>query len=368
MPAPDQDFILAPVKTALRVALEPAQNALNSLLLLNRAEGLSGLDEWVTRTLISLTPAQQHTNRVVLTGLYYAITPTRSWPSFPAYVDNLERQNPQTLRDRVFAAYFYIASKSSKATSPLPEMSTLLASQDTFLDFLLQHFSSSHIDEQVEGDAYQLLKDPPAMQTQIVSHLRAMWNNVLAAEWERTVPTLQTCVEAFRQIDFRGLSPQEAAERVIGKQLPEKWACMLEKRELETMREVVFVPSAHLGPYLGKFITDQTFWLLFGARQPEGVERSYPDLSRSELLVRLNALADDTRIRILRLLAEKGELCSPEIMDELNLSQSAASRHLKQLSANGYITERRRENAKCYSLNQERIENSLSALSHFLLG
>jgi hypothetical protein len=39
--------------------------------------------------------------------------------------------------------------------------------------------------------------------------------------------------------------------------------------------------------------------------------------------------------------AEKGEQRSQEIMERLELSQSATSRHLKQLSATGYLAERR---------------------------
>jgi DNA-binding MarR family transcriptional regulator len=54
-------------------------------------------------------------------------------------------------------------------------------------------------------------------------------------------------------------------------------------------------------------------------------------------------------------------------MDQLELSQSAVSRHLKQLSATGYLNERRCEGAKCYKLNPERIEDTLSAIAAFLL-
>ena len=53
-------------------------------------------------------------------------------------------------------------------------------------------------------------------------------------------------------------------------------------------------------------------------------------------------------------------------MVQLDLNQSAASRHLRQLSAAGYITERRRDVAKCYSLNRERINDTFRALDRFL--
>jgi DNA-binding transcriptional ArsR family regulator len=54
-------------------------------------------------------------------------------------------------------------------------------------------------------------------------------------------------------------------------------------------------------------------------------------------------------------------------MEQLNLSQSAASRHLKQLSATGYLSERRCAGAKCYRLNPERIEATLRATAAFFV-
>ena len=91
-------------------------------------------------------------------------------------------------------------------------------------------------------------------------------------------------------------------------------------------------------------------------------------LNRSDILVRINALIDDVRSRILKLLLNEGELRSQEIIEILVLCQSAASRHLKQLSAMGYISERRSAGAKCFELNRERIDSSLKAISFYLLG
>jgi DNA-binding transcriptional ArsR family regulator len=53
-------------------------------------------------------------------------------------------------------------------------------------------------------------------------------------------------------------------------------------------------------------------------------------------------------------------------MRELDLSQSATSRHLKQLSATGYLIERRCEGAKCYALNEDRVDDTMRAISGFL--
>jgi DNA-binding transcriptional ArsR family regulator len=113
-------------------------------------------------------------------------------------------------------------------------------------------------------------------------------------------------------------------------------------------------------------MVNRTLYLLFGARQPQGAVNLSPELSRSELLVRVTALADDTRLRILHFIAQNGEQRSPDVIRHLNLSQSAASRHLQQLSATGYLVERWREGSKWYSLNPDRIDDTFRALSRFL--
>ncbi len=363
MPLLDEAFVHKPTKTTIHIALEPVQNGLNSLLLFNKVDMLSGYGEWITETAVSLTPTQRHLNQVVLEGLHYAVIPTQSWSSFPAYLEYLQAQKPESLRNRVFAAYDAMPCRSDNVGPT--NLDQVLANPGTFLDYLYVRFPETHIKVSVETEAYRLLKDPPVMKQTIIDHLREMWDSYLSAEWRRTLPMLQASVNAYNQLDLSNMTPLEVAQKIIGHELPEKWTNHLLHDDLD---QIIFVPSAHLGPYLGKFLQERTLRLFFGARQPQGISVGSPDLSRSDLLVRLNALADDTRLRILTLLKEENELCSPEIIDQLTLSQSAASRHLKQLSATGYLVERRREGAKCYCLNLDRIEDTLYALSQFLMG
>jgi DNA-binding transcriptional ArsR family regulator len=373
MPAPEPDLIVAPPIAPVSIALEPAHNALNSLYLFCRIDKLSGLDEWVTRTFAALTPEQRHTNRLVMFGLHYAVVPDRSWPSFPAYVDHLAARDPLIFRNQLFGAYAQIRKEGH---CPLPDPTAaptsidvpyLLGNVDAFIQFLYERFPEEVVEPDIETEAHRYLNDLPAMQSLIVSHFRDMWEQVLAPEWRRVTPMLQASVDAFRQLDIGKLSKLEAAQLVTGRDLEEeerqKWEVALGDIE-----RLILVPCTHLGPYLNPFRSGDTLWVLFGARVPAGVQVHAPDLSRAEILVRLNALADDTRLRILQLIAEEGELRSQEIMTRLDLSQSAASRHLKQLSATGYLQERRCEGAKCYTLNQKRVEDTLRALSAFLLG
>lgn len=360
MPAPTNELIRKPDQTTITVALEPAHHLINSLVLLNKSDHLSGYAEWVTQTAVSLTPQQLHTNKLVVLGLHYAVVPFRSWSSFEAYVDNLAAHYPETLRDRVLEAY---ESLPCSRDVPVTDRAQILSSADAYLEYLYGRFPPEVIDDEIEREAYILMIDPPKMQQVIVNHLRTMWQTILKPEWERIQPMLQASVNAFSEMDFSNMTPVEAARAVVGQDLQEHWEKMFAEEKVDNL---VFIPSAHVGPYVSMFKPNGTLWLLFGARLPEGTAVIYPDLSRSELLVRLNALADDNRLRILQLIRDEGEQCSQDVMNLLSLSQSATSRHLKQLSATGYLIERRRDGAKCYNLNPGRIEATLQALANFL--
>jgi len=349
-------------QTAIRVSLEPAHIALNSLVLLNKSEMMPGLHEWVENTAVSLTPEQKHNNLLVLEGFYHVIEPHRSWSSFQNYLDYMEKEDPFVLRQRMFDVYERLCHLDEVTEDNL-DIEAVLRSPGSYLDYLYERFPAEKINVQIETEAYHLIKEPTAMQDAIVSHLRQMWTLYFADEWTRTRPLLQSSVDAFSQVDFSGMSPKEAVKIVVGQDLPEWWDKMLEEWQSS---QITFVPSPHLGPYVHNFRGRKTLWLMFGARLPQGSSINAPDLSRSELLVRVNALADDTRLRILQLIKEEGELRSQDIQQRLALSQSAGSRHLKQLTATGYLSERRIEGSKSYSLNSERIDDTLHALSHFL--
>ncbi|MEM7028034.1 MAG: metalloregulator ArsR/SmtB family transcription factor [Chloroflexota bacterium] len=364
------DFIVAPPTISTEIALEPAHSALNNLVALNKAQTFSGLDAWVDQA--NLTPEQLHRNRLVLEGLFYALPLNNRWPNFPASIDYLAGQKPADLVQQVLRAYLRLAQSNSGAdrSSRLPAPSELLADRTFFLEFLQTHFTSG-VDLAVEAEAHTLLNDPTVLQTVMVDHLREMWDTVLEPDWSQTEPLLAAVVDAFQRLDLSQLSKLEAAEQVVGRPLTADW----EIKCLKDAEEVVFVPSVHTGPYLTKIfgrIADRSIlWLFFPARQPDGISTEAPvrfnaALIRAELLIRLNALGDDTRLRILSLLTEHDELCSKDILTQLNLSQSAASRHLKQLSASGFLLERAQASAKCYRLNPQRVEDTLNALAQFL--
>ena len=359
---PNPDAIVLPEVNLIQVRLDPAQTFINSMVLIHRSEELSGLNPWIYETAAALTEEQKAQHNLVIIGFHYAVLPNRYWKDIPFYLAELESCDPISLRDQLLD--FYIKYECSETSERVKETTKeeLLADKEFFLDYLVKKFTPEYIDRHVESKAFDLLNDPSEMQRQIVSHLRFMWEEYYQDEWKRILPMLEDAVMAFEQVDFSNMNRQEIAKYIIGSEVKSDFL-----EDIEKNQQIFFVPSAHNGPYLGKFHYKNSHGVIFGARLPEDTEVHAPDLSRNEITIRLSALADDLRLNILKVIAEEGEMKSQDIMDKLELSQSAASRHLKQLSATGYLIERRCSGAKCYALNEERVQDTLRAVAAFLL-
>jgi DNA-binding transcriptional ArsR family regulator len=134
-----------------------------------------------------------------------------------------------------------------------------------------------------------------------------------------------------------------------------------------SVERIVLIPSGHTGRHVSTWYADGTLRVFFTppAQVAYLLRASQP--GHTELLARVNALADDTRLRILELIAEHDELSSQEVITRLNLTQSTVSRHLKQLQV--YLTERRGEGAnKIYSLNPIQLNMTIRALERLAAG
>jgi len=357
MPTLESELILTPEKTQIRVAIEPAVNTLGSLIFLSRIDDYSGLDPWIVQTSESLDQELLRANLVVMQGLFYAWEPDKSWPSFMSFVDHLEATDPLALRDRVLDTYTELPCKKDAATEVDPiSKDELLSDLATFIAYLQSKFGEEHVNEAIEKEAYRLLLNPKKMRSYIVSHFRTMWTEVLEAEWERTYPLIEESAVAFQKVDLSQMTKKEAVRFITG-HADDKVGWLIEQS-----KQLIFVPTTHSGPYSYHFISEDIIWILFSARLPEGLPGSTSVLSRSELLVRLTALADETRLSILAITNEREQICSQELIDILRMSQSSVSRHLRQLSASGFLRERRTEAGKCYTLNPERLKDTLRAL------
>ena len=80
----------------------------------------------------------------------------------------------------------------------------------------------------------------------------------------------------------------------------------------------------------------------------------------SELVAKyFRALGDATRVRILELLREHGELSVGELVERLALSQPKVSNHLACLRWCGFVVTRREHPAVLYRIADERVSQLL---------
>lgn len=347
------DLVLAPQTVRVRLETGVVHNVLTSLHLVGEKDEDPGIHNWIHETAKLMTPEQFRRNHLVM-----SVLPTqphndspKSWDSFEAYLEDLAAQDAVEL--------------VACALDWMPEPQKMLKDRAAYLAYMRDKYAQKGhegFDEGYYTELHDLLTQPQTLKQMAVEHLRDMWTQIFAAEWKRQMPMLQDAVNAFSQLDYHGLTALEAIRLVTGRDLSGKWDEILAR-----MDEIVFVPSPHIGPYVMLFTGAANFArVIFGARLPSGMKSASTALGRSDLLVRMSALADDTRLQILELLTRHDELCAQDIITMLDLSQSSASRHLRQLAATGYLLERRREVSKCYSLNPERVLDTVNALKLFL--
>ena len=347
------------------VNLEPALNSFGSMLLVAAEEEEPGIHEWVTKTRAKMSAEERARHKLVIIGLHFAVLPRKAGASFEEYLNELESSHPSELRERLLNAYstICITDKSKEEVGKPVDWDHVLSSSKNYVDFLLHRFGDELTDQEMEAQAYQYVIDPVAMKQLTTGHMRWFWKNHLQAEWIRTRPILEASARAFNQVDLAGKPKTEVIQFVTGKEVYEsKWG-----NELLDAKELVFIPNAHFGPYMRATKIADTLYITFGAHLPEGSDVRVPELDRAEIVARLSALADDTRLNILQMIVENGEMRSQEIMEATNLSQPSVSRYLTQLTAAGYLQERRENGAKVYVLNRDRIEKTLKAVHAFLL-
>ena len=358
----DWDFILAPATVTVQFKLDEPAILLNSLRLLNNAKYLSGLGDWVRDVVMDLSDERLRTNEVVAESLAFLQCELPRVETFLNFIDLVSDISDEAVKLSVLGWI--------REYDDYPGDETILTSEDHFVDTVYNMVSEKYakkghtFEDTIWRQRYYYATNPAAYRDLAVEHLTYMWDEYLKPEWKRIKPVLQEAVDAHQSQDYSGMTGFEAIEAITGRNMR---SSDMVAHSIEKVNVLTFMPSPHVGPYIGFGPMDdheQVFF--FGARLPKNAVMKSTALSRSELLVRLNALADETRLKILELLTEHNELCAQDFITTLDLSQSSASRHLRQLTASGYLSERRRDVAKCYALNPERIDDTIQALKDFL--
>lgn len=330
------------------VAVEPVYNALLSLALLTADLATIKVEPWITQTAARLTPQQRHENRLVFEGFGPALLPVVTYPDFSAYLAALTAEAPTALLDRLLQQF----ARRQPPTA---------VDQQRFVQQVDAAYPLNRIDKTLLAEVYQLLNEPVTMHRLLTTHLRTLWENHLAAEWERSSRNLQSMTYLLNKCTWPTTSAQDAIRAFLRRPLPDAISA-----QLEGVERVVFVPSPHVHLHAERFGSPNTIWIFALANFWTLPLRTEP-IQRTELLSPLNALADETRLHILELLATHQELFAQELITKLAISQPTVSRHLKQLRSANLITEQRGNDAnKSYQLNAEAIERLFHTLMQLL--
>jgi DNA-binding transcriptional ArsR family regulator len=101
--------------------------------------------------------------------------------------------------------------------------------------------------------------------------------------------------------------------------------------------------------------------------RPAIVELRATPLPEAELVARLfRTLGDATRLRIVELLIDEGELHQMEIVRRLKASQARVSEHLACLTWCGFVETRAEGRKRLYRVADKRVRFIISAAHRFL--
>ena len=155
--------------------------------------------------------------------------------------------------------------------------------------------------ELLEINAYEYVIDPPALKELVATHLRWFWEIHLSTEWDRVEALLQGSVRAFQGIELEKMGRLEVARYITGQDLDETHGAKHWRRRNRSSLSLTRT-SAPMSP---RSVLVDLLGVVFGARQPEDASDRIPELDRAEIVARMSALADDTRLRILQMIARK---------------------------------------------------------------
>ncbi len=204
----------------------------------------------------------------------------------------------------------------------------------------------------LRGAVGRLLDDPTA-------ELRAMRRVVRA--WAERFASIEARVAAMEQRDVDGrradlgrLPLGEFVERATG---GVRWT------QKAGTRRLFLSPSYFTRPY--NYVFGGSDWHMFAYPLADGALGAEAAMVPAASIRLFKALGDESRLRILRLLAS-GDLYLTEIAERMGLSKPTVSHHLALLRAAGLVTITEAGSLTYYSLRRDRILSAGVELAQFL--
>jgi DNA-binding transcriptional ArsR family regulator len=194
------------------------------------------------------------------------------------------------------------------------------------------------------------------------------------ATYDEVVGVLRAWLEAFEPIEERvaAMGERDYALRAPDRgslgpaDLVERTTNGLRWLGEPGVRRIILAPSYFSRPY--NFLLAGGDWRFFGYPIADDALDAVDPLAPPQSVVRLHrALGDDTRLRILKLLAAR-DLYLTEIAQALELSKPTIKHHLALLRAAGLVTVTESGTVMYYSVRRQRLDDASIELKAFLVG
>jgi len=287
-----------------------------------------------------------------------ATYPTGNYASFESDLERLLALDDETVRYE-FTAPFAGQTAISRGYSPEDEAWRATA---------LERAEAAG----VSALARLAFESPRKLIERFCGMLEAYWSAAFANEWRRIEPEIAASLEhggrelasvglyGFLESLGLGIRVEREAERFSFDRLHEHVV------EIGPGEQLVLNPSYYLWPHVR--VNCEAPWPYAVAYPtPFSRRRARLDLPPAEVVRPLKALAHDLRLEIVRLVAERPR-STQELAPLLRLSESAVSKHLRQLSEANILSSTREGYYVLYRLEHERLDSIAATLRSFVLG
>lgn len=229
----------------------------------------------------------------------------------------------------------------------------------------------------IEPDGMDVIRklvtdDPGSLFERFLTLLHDYWETAFAEEWDHLVPGLDdTTTEVGELLAARGLfgllrrlAPEVGSSPEDGR----FWLDRPHDHEVtvSAMDQLTLVPSRYVWPHVR--VNCDPPWPLSIVFPISYLQReAQVALAPRDLVAVLRGVAEDTRLRLLRLVAARPR-STEELAPLLHLSPAALSKHLRVLARAGLVTSHRDGYYVLYTANRDRLAALAPSLHAYING